>query len=109
MTEMINELQSENLPLFVKCSNAQSEVGENRDSIVPNSSLTSIERLEQFRFVGQLIGFAVITKLPIPLRFPPIVWKKIVRSFCLYFIFFIIFKMIKLLMKLIIRFSAKKK
>ena len=85
MTEIVTELQT-TLPLFVKCSNAQAEVGNNRDSLVPNSSCTSKERLQQYRFVGMLMGISALTKIYLSFNFPPFFWKKLVRFFILIYI-----------------------
>ncbi len=42
-----------------------------------NPALTSEEHLEQFKFLGILLGVAVRTKKPLDLHLAPMVWKQI--------------------------------
>ena len=66
------------LNLFIKCPNAQSEIGFNQDKFIPNPSSVSIQQLKQFEFVGKLIGIAIRTKNTLDFLFPSIIWKAFV-------------------------------
>ena len=56
LAELVNELQSEALPLLLRTPNAINGVGEQRDAYLPNPSAQSAEQMEWFYFLGQLLG-----------------------------------------------------
>ncbi|GAM23782.1 hypothetical protein SAMD00019534_069570 [Acytostelium subglobosum LB1] len=78
ITQIISDLQSVDLNLFLPCHNAQGDVAFNRDKLVPNSSANSPFSLQLFEFVGRLIGIAIRTKNCIEVSFPSIFWKALV-------------------------------
>jgi hypothetical protein len=86
-----NELQSNALSLLVRCpNNLPDEVisGKvfNQDCWVPNPSATSGEDLALFRFLGKLMGMvlrgqgAELSEALLPLNFPAVIWKQIVKQ-----------------------------
>lgn len=64
---------------FLPCSNAIEQIGDNRDTILPNPQLTDPLRIDILVLVGILIGIAIRTKQTISkLAFPPLIWKLLV-------------------------------
>lgn len=88
--EYCAELQSDALPLFIRCPNAVNNVGINREKWVPNPAFdggaagaadcTNSRHLEMLSFLGRLMGVAIRSRQPLDLDLPSIVWKQIVRS-----------------------------
>jgi hypothetical protein len=72
------ELQSSALPLLLRCPNAVHNVGANRDKWVPHPGATGPLALEQFAFLGRLMGLAARTQQYLELGFPSLVWKQLV-------------------------------
>jgi len=73
--DVIAELESSNLPLFIRVPNYHSAVGGNRESWLPNPGC---DKLDLFYFLGQLIGIALRCEIQLSLNLAPIVWKKLV-------------------------------
>jgi hypothetical protein len=84
-------------PLFVPTPNARRNTGADRDRVVPNpllctnhgcssrgsggahvSSAARVAAAHRLVFVGHLIGHALRTSFPLPLRLPLAVWKLVV-------------------------------
>jgi E3 ubiquitin-protein ligase HERC1 len=83
LSHMCSDLQSDQLPLFIPCPNAQLAIeevgiGKNRDKWIPKPSSTSATHLAMYEFVGKLMGVAIRTRTPIPLDLPSVVWKPLV-------------------------------
>ena len=79
ITQMCAELTAgEPVGLFLPCANAKFAVGQNREKIVPNPGAATPAKLEQFEFVGKLMGIALRTKNPLALDLPSLVWKRLV-------------------------------
>lgn len=83
LSSMCAELQSNQLPLFIPCPNAQLAleevgIGKNRDKYIPKPSSQSSLHLAMYEFVGKLMGIAIRTKAPLPLDLPSAVWKPLV-------------------------------
>ena len=74
---MINEeLMSENVvPLFRHCPNFLNQHGENRDYFVPDPTRLSPFELEQYYFVGQIMGMSHRSGLLLDIVFSPLMWK----------------------------------
>ncbi len=79
ITSMCTELQSTVLPLFIPCPNQQNNVGENRDKFVVNPSANGVHHLQQYYFMGMMMGIAIRAKNSLSLDLPAIVWKRVVR------------------------------
>jgi hypothetical protein len=71
------ELMSDALPLFTRSPNARADVGSGRDCWVVNPSC---ERLDLYRFVGQLIGMALRGRVLLGLSLAPSFWKALTRE-----------------------------
>jgi hypothetical protein len=78
--EMCNELQSDFLPLCVPSPNAVHNLGDNRDTWMPNPSVDSALQINMFEFLGKLFGVAVRTKRPLKLALSPLFWKRLQRT-----------------------------
>lgn len=86
------ELQSDALPLLVRCPNAVNDVGINREKWVPNPAVIGSSSsgggggssracyAEMLSFLGRLMGVAIRSRQPLALDLPSIVWKQLVRS-----------------------------
>jgi hypothetical protein len=74
------ELQSEWLPLLLRCPNGISGVGNNRGCWILNSSSITATHLEMFAFVGKLLGIAIRSKEYLALNLPSIIWKLIIND-----------------------------
>lgn len=86
LAEYCAELQSEALPLLIRCPNAVNDARINREKWVPNPLLGCGDRFrpalhkEMLRFLGKLMGVAIRTQQPLDLDLPSIVWKQLVGS-----------------------------
>ena len=70
-------------PLLLPCPNAQlaSEqigIGQYRDKFMLNPAAKSATALKQYRFIGRVMGMALLSDSPLPLDLPPLVWKALV-------------------------------
>ena len=74
---VLQELKSGVVPLLITTPNAKNETGYNRDRFLLNPALTSSEHMEQFKFLGILLGVAIRTKKPLDLHLAPMLWKQI--------------------------------
>jgi hypothetical protein len=82
MTQLCDELQAPRfLGLFVQTPNGRLNHGEGRDLLIPRPSLKPSPReLLMYELVGRLLGIAMRTSNPFPMRFPSMVWKALVGS-----------------------------
>jgi hypothetical protein len=72
---MSMDLMSEPCGLFLKSPNGIADMGENRNCWVPNPAATSRLQLEQFEFVGKMMGLALRTRNLFAMDLPSLVWK----------------------------------
>ncbi|UJR20292.1 hypothetical protein I4U23_023423 [Adineta vaga] len=84
ITCICSDICSARLPLFILCPNGRTNNGLNRDCWIPNSfpPNKSIPNKfqKQYRFIGQLMGFALRKKHYLNLKFPPLVWKQLLKE-----------------------------
>ncbi|CAN0085310.1 unnamed protein product, partial [Laminaria digitata] len=83
--EYCAELQSGALPVLIRCPNAVSDVGINREKWLPNPAVgregsSAALHGEMLLFLGRLMGVAIRSQQPLDLDMPSIVWKQLVRS-----------------------------
>lgn len=78
LSEMCAELQSDRLPLFLPCPNAQNKVGFTLDKWVPHPGCTRGDHLALYTVLGRIMGVAVRLKEPLQLDLPTMVWKPLV-------------------------------
>lgn len=83
--EYCAELQSGALPVLIRCPNAVSDVGINREKWLPNPAVgregsSAVPHGEMLIFLGRLMGVAIRSQQPLDLDMPSIVWKQLVRS-----------------------------
>ena len=75
---MITELSGPNVPVLVQCPNGVAGIGEHRDTWLVSPALHTPIHYKMCRFLGQLMGIALRTNLPIKMTLAPVVWKKLV-------------------------------
>ena len=81
IAEMCDELGDTGiLPLFMATPNGRDEAGTSRDCLLLNPSLTSPQQMNQFRFLGILMGIAVRTGSPLSLNLAEPMWKLLAGS-----------------------------
>jgi ferredoxin len=66
--------------LFIKSPNQIAQLGENRNCFVPNPAATSRLQLEQFEFLGKMMGLALRTRNLLNIRVTSVVWKALVGA-----------------------------
>jgi hypothetical protein len=77
LSNICDELESEFLPLLVKTPNNRNVHGFNRECYLPNGESNNPSHHELFKFLGNILGFAIRTQSPLNLHFPPIFWKQV--------------------------------
>lgn len=65
------------MQLLIGTPNSVGDVGYNRDVLVVNPSMCSIEALRHYKFLGILMGVAIRTKKPLNLHLAPTLWKQL--------------------------------
>ncbi|CAF3908169.1 unnamed protein product, partial [Rotaria magnacalcarata] len=84
VTRICADLCSTRLPLFILCPNGRTNDGLNRDRWIPNvfppNRSIPVDIKNQYRFVGQLMGMAIRTKLYLDVRFPILLWKQLIHE-----------------------------
>ena len=65
------------MQLLIPTPNSLVDVGFNRDRLVLNPNMKSIDSLRHFKFLGILMGVAIRTKKPLNLHLAPTVWKEL--------------------------------
>ncbi|KAH9090129.1 hypothetical protein Ae201684P_014881 [Aphanomyces euteiches] len=68
------------LRIFQPTPNASLRIGEYRDMLIPRPSALSRLELEQYEFIGLLMGCCLRTGVHLPLRIAPIIWKCLVQQ-----------------------------
>lgn len=78
-SSIFEELQSTSepptLPFFIRTPNARAGAGSHQDCWMPSPGQCSHSSLEQFRFIGQMIGVSIRGKVQLKLNLPPLFWK----------------------------------
>lgn len=77
LVNMARELETGVLPLLMQSPNNRAEVGTNRECFVLNPQATGPTHFEMLHFLGCIIGFAIMSKSPVPLNLAPTVWKQL--------------------------------
>lgn len=77
LVNIVNELESDVLPLLIKSPNNRNDHGSYRDVYILNPDSTSPAHLEMYRYIGAFIGFGVLSKSPVPFSLAPTVWKQL--------------------------------
>ncbi|XP_063678592.1 probable E3 ubiquitin-protein ligase HERC1 isoform X13 [Bolinopsis microptera] len=77
ITEMCAELENEVISLFSRTPNGATNSGFNQDKFLINPSSTSEENLQQFLFLGILMGVAIRTRKPLDIHLAPAVWTRL--------------------------------
>ncbi|ETW03314.1 hypothetical protein, variant [Aphanomyces invadans] len=68
------------LNLFLPTPNSTQKLGSGRDMVLPRPSATSRHDMEQYEFVGLLMGCCLRTGVHLPLRLAPLIWKMLVHQ-----------------------------
>jgi len=74
-----DDLQSDHLPLFIKCPNSHG-YGNNQEKFIPNPSCSSSLYLSMFQFVGKMMGVAIRGSNYLNVDFASVVWKPLVGA-----------------------------
>lgn len=77
IAEMCDELQNGSIPLLIQTPNGRGEAGANRDCFLLDPTLVTILQMNQFRFMGVLMGIAVRTGSPLSLNLAEPVWRQL--------------------------------
>ena len=80
ISTICDELQSRFLPLLVPTQNNLHNVGDSRDSWMPNPHANSKLHLALFTFFGKMLGVAIRTQNNLNLSLPPLFWKRLVME-----------------------------
>eukprot|EP01129_Flabellula_baltica_P002653 TRINITY_DN1246_c0_g1_i2.p1 TRINITY_DN1246_c0_g1~~TRINITY_DN1246_c0_g1_i2.p1 ORF type:complete len:3131 (-),score=718.92 TRINITY_DN1246_c0_g1_i2:9-8252(-) len=73
------ELQTPGLlPFLLPSPNQRSGVGQEQEKFIVNPALNSQNSLEQYQFLGRIIGMAIRGEICLPLNLPSLFWKRIV-------------------------------
>jgi hypothetical protein len=84
ITCMCSDICSTRLPLFILCPNGRTNSGLNRDRWIPNSfppnKPIANKFKKQYRFVGQLMGMAIRRKHYLNIKFPVLLWKRLLKE-----------------------------
>ena len=78
ITEMCAELENEVISLFSRTPNGAANSGFNQDKFLLNPSSTNHENLQQYLFLGILMGVAIRTRKPLDIHLAPTVWTRLV-------------------------------
>ena len=77
LVNIVNEMEDGALPLLIKSPNNRNDDGSCRDCFILNPTATSPAHLEMYKFMGAFLGFAIISKSPIPWNLAPTFWKQL--------------------------------
>lgn len=80
LANMVEELESDVLPLLIKTSNHRNEHGSYKDCFIPNPCATSPSHETMFKLMGSLLGFNLRTKSSLDWHFPPLFWKMLLEE-----------------------------
>lgn len=76
---VLDVFDDEAVRLCVPVPNEVTHVGAS-DTFIPNTGLSLDVAGSMFEFLGKLIGVAIRHKNPLPFRFPPLIWKRILQT-----------------------------
>jgi hypothetical protein len=77
---MATDLMSKACGLFLPSPNFEAQMGDNRDCWVPNTGATSVSQLDQYEFLGKMMGLSLRTRNLLNLQLPSLVWKPLVGA-----------------------------
>jgi len=81
-TDLASELMHDSCPLFIPSPNNESKLGEYQHGYIIKPSSVSSTLIHHYEFLGILFGICVRTGVCIPLKFPSMFWKALVRQPC---------------------------
>ena len=77
LTNVVEEVESENLPLTIKTPNQRNNHGTERDTFMLNPASQTPTHQELFVFMGYFLGFSIRTKSAMDWHFPSMFWKQL--------------------------------
>jgi len=77
LSNLVEELEGEFLPLFIKTPNNRNNHGFNRNCVMPNPSSTNPTHAGMFFHMGLILGYALRTKSALDWNLPPYFWKQL--------------------------------
>jgi E3 ubiquitin-protein ligase HERC2 len=76
LCQIVEELQSSYLPLFIPSINNKDKDGEFQDAWVINPSCLSQLHLQMYKFIGAMIAMSFRAGFALDFKFSPLFWKK---------------------------------
>jgi len=80
LSTICDELQSQLVPLLTQTPNHRNNLGELRDSWLPDPNCSSESHLSHFKYLGKMLGVAIRTQNNLNLSFPPLFWKRVLQE-----------------------------
>lgn len=80
LENVISDVSSASLGLFILCPNGRKSFGRNRDKHIVNPSSKSDSHLEMFHFLGKILGWSLRSGHKLALNFAPIFWKGLIND-----------------------------
>lgn len=81
MERAVEDLFSDRIDLFLPCPNSRAEEGSNEEKYLPNPKYRhSVEAMDMYMFVGNLIGISLRTKQQQAFELPSMIWKVLIGS-----------------------------
>jgi len=77
LVNIVKELETGVMPLFIKTPNNRNEIGNHRACFILNPAVNSPTQLDLFKFLGCIIAFSIISASPTPLNLAPTFWKQL--------------------------------
>ena len=77
LSNLMEEIESDYLPLLVKTANNKNDHGFMRECWTLNPNSTTPTHAEMFKFMGCLLGFTIRSKSAMNWHFPPVFWKRL--------------------------------
>jgi hypothetical protein len=77
LSNLVEELESDSLPLLIKTTNNRNDHGNSRDCFTLNPTSITPTHQQMFNFLGVLIGYTIRSQSVMNWHFPPLIWKLI--------------------------------
>jgi len=78
LSNVVEEIESDALPLLIKTPNNRNDHGTERECYMPNPASQTPTHQELFVLMGHFLGFAIRTKSAMNWHLPGIFWKQLI-------------------------------
>jgi hypothetical protein len=75
LSNIVQELETDALPLLIKTANHRNDHGSSRECFTLNPASITPTHAELFTFMGYFLGFSIRSQSALDWHFPPIFWK----------------------------------